>query len=297
MSAAVRIAAFVVLLLGVSGGAALAGGALDPPERGLESRDAGAAEGDGGHSASEAPGGHEAEPVSAEPPGLAVSSGGYTLESDRRELARGRERSYSFRILDEAGAPVREFEEEHEREIHLIVVRRDMTGYQHLHPRIRADGTWSTPLELDQPGVYRVFADFQVDGTKQTLATDLSVPGRFEPRALPGPDTSSVDEDYEVALISPALQAGEASELHFEVSRDGRPVAALEPYLGADGHLVALRESDLAYLHTHPEEGAAAPNEIAFQSTFPSAGRYRLFLQFKHQNEVRTVAYTVEVNR
>ena len=297
MSAAVRIAAFVVLLLAVSGGAALAGGALDPPERGTEPHSAEASEGDGGHTASGGQGGHDVESASAGPPGLAVSSGGYTLEPDRRELAPGRERSYSFRIVDEAAAPVREFEEEHEREMHLIVVRRDMTGYQHLHPRISADGTWSTPLELDQPGAYRVFADFRLDGTKQTLATDLSVPGRFEPRALPKPDTSSVDADYEVALVSPALQAGAQSELRFEVSRDGRPVAALEPYLGADGHLVALREGDLAFLHTHPEEGAAAPNEIAFQSTFPSAGRYRLFLQFKHENEVRTVAYTVEVNR
>ncbi len=297
MSAAVRIASFVALLLAVSSGAALAGGALDPPERGIESHDADASEGEGDHTPSAGESAHEAESASAGPPGLAVSSGGYTLEPDRRELARGRSQDYSFRIVDEAGVPVREFEEENEREMHLIVVRRDMTRYQHLHPRISADGTWSTPLELDRGGAYRVFADFQLDGAKQTLASDLSVPGRFQPRALPGPHASAVDQGYEVALVSPAIRAGEASELRFEVSRDGRPVAGLEPYLGADGHLVALREGDLAYLHTHPEEGASEPNEVAFESTFPSAGRYRLFLQFKHQNEVRMVAYTVEVDR
>ena len=32
----------------------------------------------------------------------------------------------------------------------------------------------------------------------------------------------------------------------------------MEPYLGAKGHLVALREGDLAYLHIHPEGGELA---------------------------------------
>jgi oxalate decarboxylase/phosphoglucose isomerase-like protein (cupin superfamily) len=80
------------------------------------------------------------------------------------------------------------------------------------------------------------------------------------------------------------------------VSRAGRPVADIEPYLGAGGHLVALREGDLAFLHVHPEE-AHTPGRIAFEATFPSAGRYRLFLQFQHDGRVRTVAHTVEVPR
>ncbi|MEK8109242.1 hypothetical protein NKG94_40115 [Micromonospora sp. M12] len=36
--------------------------------------------------------------------------------------------------------------------MHLIVVRRDLTGYQHLHPTMAKDGTWSVPLTLAQPG-------------------------------------------------------------------------------------------------------------------------------------------------
>ena len=35
------------------------------------------------------------------------------------------------------------FEVEAERRLHLILVRRDLTGYQHLHPAMAADGTWS----------------------------------------------------------------------------------------------------------------------------------------------------------
>jgi hypothetical protein len=80
--------------------------------------------------------------------------------------------------------------------------------------------------------------------------------------------------------------AGRESELRFAVSRGGRPVE-VESYLGAGGHLVALRERDLAYLHVHPT-GAGT----TFATEFPSEARYRLFLQFKHEGEVRTVAFT-----
>jgi hypothetical protein len=80
-----------------------------------------------------------------------------------------------------------------------------------------------------------------------------------------------------------------------------------EPYLGAGGHLVALREGDLAYLHVHPDDhsdetGDAREAEdhddaVSFRSRFPSEGRYRLFLQFKHEGQVRTASFTQEVGR
>ena len=41
--------------------------------------------------------------------------------------------------------------------------------------------------------------------------------------------------------------------LEFEITKDGKPITP-DPYLGARGHLVALREGDLAYLHVHAEE-------------------------------------------
>jgi hypothetical protein len=76
------------------------------------------------------------------------------------------------------------------------------------------------------------------------------------------------------------------------VSRDGEPVTDLEPYLGAYGHLVALREGDLAYLHVHPEGGDAGP-EVPFAVEVPSAGGYRLFFDFRHEGVVRTAELAV----
>ncbi len=36
--------------------------------------------------------------------------------------------------------------------------------------------------------------------------------------------------------------------------------------------------------------------EIGFHTTFPSAGAYRLFLDFQHHGVVRTAAFTVNVS-
>jgi hypothetical protein len=99
---------------------------------------------------------------------------------------------------------------------------------------------------------------------------------------------------YEVTLSAEVIGVGGASVV-FDVSRNGQPVEHMEPYLGALGHLVALREGDLAFLHVHPETGEGSGPRIAFRATFPSQRRYRLFLQFAHGGGGRTAACTVEV--
>ena len=178
--------------------------------------------------------------------------------------------------------------------MHLIVVRRDLTGFQHLHPTMNADGTWAVPVTLPEAGSYRVFADFKHDGTAQTLGSDLAVDGKASYRALPAQGSQARTDGYEVELAGGTSSAGAESELGFAVSRDGEAVP-VEPYLGADGHLVALREGDLAFLHVHPiETGGGA---IRFGTEFPSEGDYRLFLQFKDEGRVHTAAFTRAVTR
>jgi len=285
MSVATRLVAFGALLAVLFISATAAGGALDPDARGEEAAEpmAGGAHGGAGDGA------HDG---AAEVHGLAVANdAGLQLEVLTPELRRGREQRLAFRILDERGEPVRDYDVEHERRMHLIVVRRDLTGFQHLHPVLRADGAWETDVELPDAGSYRVFADFSHDGEATTLASDVRVDGAADLRALPEPATvADAGDGYEVRLDAGAVRAGEEAELRFTVTRDGEPVGT-EPYLGAGGHLVALREGDLAFLHVHPTDG------LGFMATFPSPGRYRLFLQFKHEGVVRTAAFTQAVGR
>jgi hypothetical protein len=234
------------------------------------------------------------------PGGLLSTEKGYTLELARTRVNTGKNVPLRFRITDSAGAAVKRYIESHEKQLHLIVVRRDMVGFQHVHPVLDDDGTWSVPVDLSQAGDYRVFADFVPDGGEAlTLGTDLHVAGNYDPRPLPVAQTSTVVDGYTVTL-SGTPKASEASMLTLSVSRNGKPVTDLQPYLGAYGHLVALRASDLAYLHVHPmgEPGdGKTPGgpEIGFHTTVPSNGGYRLFLDFKHDDVVRTAEFTVSV--
>jgi hypothetical protein len=250
----------------------------------------------GGHG-QPAAGGHDEQPTAAAVRGLSASSGGLTLELDRTRLARGARSTLGFRINDSSGEPVRDFEVEHDKRMHLIVVRRDLTGFQHLHPTMSDAGTWSVELTLASAGAYRVFADFKRDGRNLTLADDVNVGGSFEPAALPAPtSTATTAGGYEVRVDAGAPRAGDERTLTFDVTRAGQPVA-VQPYLGARGHLVALRSTDLAYLHVHPTQTTPAGGRVSFATQFATAGRYRLFLQFKHQGSVRSAPFTVEVAR
>ena len=107
--------------------------------------------------------------------------------------------------------------------------------------------------------------------------------GRFTPAPHPGSRTTDTVDGYTVDLVGDLDEGAVA----VRVSRDGEPVTDLEPYLGAYGHLVALREGDLAYLHVHPEDGDAGP-DVPFAVEVPSAGGYRLFFDFQHDGVVRT---------
>ena len=231
----------------------------------------------------------------AEPSGLSNSAEGLTLKTAwRPEDDKGRVGTLELRILDSDDQTVRDFDEQHDRAMHLMVVRRDLTHYRHLHPSLGVDGTWSAPLTFAEGGAYRVFADFATAGRGLTLGTDLELPGPYEPAPLPAPGGVERTGGYEVRLDTEIHAEGVAS-LVFSISREGRGVHDLEPYLGALGHLVALREGDLAFLHVHPESDVGSGPRIAFRAAFPSEGRYRLFLQFAHGGGVRTAAFTVEI--
>jgi hypothetical protein len=228
--------------------------------------------------------------------GLSLTQGDTTLAPATLTAAAGQRQRLRFRILGRDGKPLLSgFQVEAQRRLHLIVVRRDLTGYQHLHPVMSGDGIWSVPVKIAQPGAYRVFADFQRSCAKHVLAADLLVPGSFEPRALSAPATTARADGYDVRFESRALRAGHEAQLRFTVSRGGRPVRGIQPYLGARGHLVALRQGDLAYLHVHPEGRADAADAIPFAADFLSAGSYRLFLQFRANGAVHLAGFTVRV--
>ncbi|MET9342663.1 hypothetical protein [Nonomuraea sp. NPDC003804] len=225
------------------------------------------------------------------PGGLQVSENGYTLTPATTTLEPGKPADFSFTVTGPDGRPVTGFEVQHEKKVHFIVVSRDLNSFQHLHPEEGADGVWTVRLNLPEAGVYRAYADIlPTGGSAMTLGVDLFAGGDFAPKQLPAVSRTAEVDGYTVTLTGDVVP-GQTTKLTLAVAKDGKPVTDVQPYLGALGHLVALRAGDLAYLHVHPEE-----NSLTFYTEVPSRGDYRLFLDFKHQDKVRTAAFTVKAD-
>jgi hypothetical protein len=231
--------------------------------------------------------------------GLAATAAGYTVTPQVSTFTAGRTGELAFSITGSDGRPVQAFDTENDKQLHLVLIRRDTSGFQHLHPALGPDGMWRTPLVLPTAGAYRMFADFvPTGGPPLVLGTDLFAAGEFSPASFPASRVAQVD-GYQVRLDGD-LVPGSPSQVFATVSRDGVAVTDLQPYLGAFGHLVALRRSDLAYTHIHPDAAGvpvAADRSgpgIAFTAQVPTAGGYRLFLDFRHGDVVRTAEFTVD---
>jgi hypothetical protein len=229
--------------------------------------------------------------------GLVASAAGYTLVPQTTTFVPGTPAEFGFTVTGSDGHPVTAYDVEHEKQLHLIVVRRDAAGFQHLHPVLGPDGVWRVPLVLPAAGVWRVYADFvPTNGPHLVLGTDLYAPGEFAPIPF-GPSRVAQVDGYQVRLDGD-LVPGSPSQVFATITRDGAPVSDLEPYLGAFGHLVVLRRDDLSYLHVHPDAAPPAPTDragpaIAFTADVPAAGDFRLFLDFQHAGAVHTAEFTV----
>ncbi|WP_433796579.1 hypothetical protein [Actinoplanes sp. CA-252034] len=221
--------------------------------------------------------------------GLTRTAAGLTLTTETTAFTPGRRSPFRFRIVARGGAAVTTYTTAHERLLHLIVIRRDLTGFQHLHPTMAPDGTWSTDLALAAPGSYRAIADFTavVGGgpVPVALGVDLTVTGDHRPTPLPAPASPVETDDLTVRLDGWTVAVTGA---------DGSP-ASLEPYLGASGHLVSFREGDVAYQHTHAKPDSP-PGAARFQVAPPAPGRYRVFAEFQVAGKVHVAAFTVAVS-
>ena len=277
MRTGTKLGAFALGVAAIFGAALFVGSAAGPIDVGS---------GDGGEHASMGT-------VSDHVRGLAIADGGLRLELDHDVVPADESSPFGFRIVDGAGAAFTDFEELHERKLHLIVLSRNLVDYWHLHPTMDSRGSWTIELPAMAPGSYRVFADFQpVGGEPLTLGGEVVVPGSVELSVMPPAGKTDDVGPYQVTMTGHAL-VGE-SVLSFAVEEDGDAIRT-EPYLGAAGHLVAVRTGDLGFLHVHPQPRIEGGTDITFVAEFPSAGTYRLFLDFAHDGDVHTAAFTVEV--
>ncbi|GGL68294.1 hypothetical protein GCM10010095_61480 [Streptomyces anthocyanicus] len=300
MNTPLRITAFAAVLAAAFGTAYGVGGVADPIRTTVEPA-AHAGHDRAGESEEGEPDQRADEDGSAPPSGLQISEGGYSLDLETRSVPAAKESEIRFAVRDSAGRKVTDYRREHGKELHLILASRDTATYRHLHPTRDSGGTWSVDAELPAAGDYRLFADFTPaakGASDLTLGADLAVSGRYRPASPPSVSKVAEVDGYKVALEG-GMRPGVSGRLDLTVTKDGRPVTDLQPYLESYGHLVALRSGDMAYLHVHPNgapgDGKTKPGPtVSFTATAPSGGTYRLFLDFKHQGKVRTASFTVD---
>ncbi|AUG78696.1 hypothetical protein CFP65_3923 [Kitasatospora sp. MMS16-BH015] len=237
--------------------------------------------------------------------GLAAEQAGYRLDPIGGLPAAGTPGAFTFRITAPGGAPLTAFTAEQTKDLHFYAVRSDLSGFQHLHPTMAADGTWTAPLAALRPGAWRVYtqltpAEGPGKGTMMVLSRPLTVPGQAADTPLPAAAESTTVDGYTVTVAGKPV-AGQAVPLTVTVSKDGRPVTDLQPYLDTYAHLTAFHAGDQAFAHLHPQTpvgtgtGTGGPS-LPFHAELPKAGDWRLFLQFQTAGTLHTAALTLKVS-
>ncbi|WP_248816159.1 hypothetical protein [Frankia sp. AgPm24] len=239
--------------------------------------------------------------------GLAVAAGGVRLVPATTQFAANWPVELRFQIRGVGGQAITRFVQEQDAAMHLYLIRSDLVGFQHVHPTMAADGTWTATLAAPASGLYRAYAAFTtaVDGraNRFVLSVALVVPGAAVPTPVPAPATTTVVDGYTLSLATPQgpPRAGTTSPLTVTVSRDGQPVTDLQPYLASYAHLSAFHQDDLAFAHLHPlgpdatgrsATGRGGPT-LTFDALLPRPGAWRIYLQFRAAGQLHTAALTL----
>ncbi len=217
--------------------------------------------------------------------------------------------AYAFSIVDDLGKVVKDFAITHTKPMHIIVVRKDLTGFQHLHPDFNQNTGIFTLSEITFPteGQYRIFADFaasggQIDAMAMPMTTtifqDVQVGKTYEPQPIGTQERSKTIAGYQVRLdTEPLIVSGKETTLTFDLKQNGKAVTDLQSYLGALGHTVILREGSLDFIHAHPLEAVSQPQtgKVNFMVDFPEAGTYKVFTQFQKDGKVLTTDFVITV--
>jgi hypothetical protein len=219
--------------------------------------------------------------------GLSATDAGYHLQMAEPTGEPGDDQFVEFLITGPDGNPVPGYIEIDGAPMHLVAVRRDLAGFQHIFPQQGEGASWWAVLNL-MPGPWRLIAEFQPAALGRTLVlgTDLTISGDYQPQPLPSA-SERVEVDGFVATMSRPPSTSPDSQMVITITRGGQPVTDLTPHHGSLGHAVILRPADLGYLRPHADpvtETYRGP-DIAFSGGVPEPGTYRIFVEFNRDHD------------
>lgn len=206
----------------------------------------------------------------------------------------------TIQILDKDGKAINDFELNHEKMMHLIVVSQDLSFYKHIHPTYEGKGLFKIHTTFPAGGEYKLFADFKPKGLDKVVKSHLiKATGDTLPASVLKPDSkrTATVNGVEVSLSMDHLMAGMELDLtySFKDAVTKSPITNLQPYLGAVGHVVILDLKADQYLHVHPVDEKSTGPEATFKTSFPKSGLYKVWGEFQRDGQVFTVPFVVEV--
>ncbi len=182
-----------------------------------------------------------------------------TVSTDPQTVVAEQPFTLTLQIFKPDGTtPVQQFDVEHTKLLHLILVSDDLTQFLHVHPDYQGNGVFVLKdAVVPVPADYVVFADFVPTGdehqvARATLATQDAKAGTAQLAVTPRETTSG---PLKISLDAPDnLIANTDTSLtfHFHDAQSGAPIQNLDEYLGAGGHLVIVDQTTQIYIHTHP---------------------------------------------
>ncbi|HEY4510048.1 MAG TPA: cytochrome c biogenesis protein CcdA [Candidatus Paceibacterota bacterium] len=213
----------------------------------------------------------------------------------------------------------------HEKLMHVIGVRSDLSEFFHIHPEPLESGIFTIPYVFLSPGAYKLWSEVTKDGVTHAFGHplfDVQGEGERESKAVSF-GRNVVVGDYQVSLeLAEPVGKGNEHDLSFDVhTLDGREVT-LENYLGVPMHLAVIKDDLTQFIHTHPEDGmaedhhsmfefikevqahgeeAVADETVNFHVVFPEAGLYKAFAQFRPagidlpEDEALTASFWIQV--
>ena len=212
------------------------------------------------------------------------------------------------RIRDTDGNPVTDLVRTHQVWAHLILTRKDSDGlgtFAHIHPEPTGTpgsprGHHHVPDRRHLPRPRRVpppGLDDRRPGPHPDRRPRHPARRRGD-RRLPRDGRTVTTDGVRVQLTGDAVvgeTSGQASDfgLRFTDASTGRPVTGIQPYLGAAGHIVILRNDGTRFAHAHAETtdprgrptfatpGSTFGPELDFHTRFETSGTYRLWGQFR----------------